>query len=180
MITKSEIEKAIEGQGNFIKIDKLNRFLKEAKSTDVKVFIFLKLADAYEKANMQQESAKMYHNAAISSITFKDKIKYFILEAKMHVGAGNFNDADGALKKALGEANSSQREDILSEVKDFYKHQGEVYEKGLKRGHAIRVYEHLAGMRLSESERTEVKEKLLELYDKTGNIRKAKLLKGID
>jgi len=180
MITKSEIEKEIEGKGNFIKIDKLNRFLRQAQSTDVKRFIFLKLAEIYEASNMPQESAKMYNHAAISSITFKDKIKYFIKETEMNVKAGDFQNADDSLKKALGESNSSQKEGILSEVKEFYKKQGELYEKENKRGQAMRIYEHLAGMRLSDDERFNVREKLLELYDKTGSIRKFKLLKGFD
>ena len=180
MITKSEVEKAIEGHGNFVKIDKLNRFLREAQSTDVKRFVFLKLAEVYEKTNMPQESAKMYENIAINSITFKDKIKYLVKGTEMQVKAGNFHDADDYLKKALGQANSSQKEGILSEVKEFYKKQGELYEKENKRGQAMRVYEHLAGMRLSDVERFKVKEKLLELYDKTGSIRKFKLLKGFD
>lgn len=178
MLSKSDIEKEINGLGNFVKIDKLNRLLREAQSSDVKRFILLKLAEAYDSTGMPGEAAKAYDRAAIVSITFKDKIKYCIEETKMHIKAGNFRDADESMKKAFSQANSSQREEILSEIKRFYFELGEIYEREMKRGHAIKLLEHLAGMRLSEEERFKVKEKLLDLYDKTGNIRKYKMLKG--
>ncbi len=178
MLSKSDIEKGIDGLGNFVKIDKLNRFLREAQSSDVKRFIFIKLAESYDLVGMPGEASKAYNGAAIVSITFKDKIKYYIEETKMDIKAGAFRDADESLKKAFSQANSSQKEDILSEIKKFYMTLGESYEEESKRGHAMKLFEHLAGMRLSEEERFKVKEKLLDLYDKTGNIRKYKLLKG--
>ena len=178
MLSKSDVEKGIDGIGNFIRIDKLNRFLKEAQSSDVKRFILLKLAEAYDSVNMPEEAAKAFGHAVIASITFRDKIKYCIEETKMHAKAGNFREADESMKKAFSHANSMQKEEILSEVKKYYMKIGEEYEHALKRGHAIKIFEHLAGMRLSEEERYKVKEKLLDLYDKTGNIRKYKMLKG--
>ena len=178
MITKSEIEKDIEGQGNFVKIDHLNRFLKQDLSMDVKRFVFLKLADIYESTGMPRDAAKMYNNAGLVSITFRDKAKYFTKETEMYVAAGDFESADDAMKKALSQVNSAEKENILSGIKDVYRKEAEACEKNLRRGQAIRFYEHLARMRLSDNEREKVKEKLLNLYDKTGNIRKAKLLKG--
>lgn len=165
-ITKSDIEREIQGKGEFIQIDYLSRFLKSAKNTDIKRFIFLKMAEIYEKINMLKESGKCYGNAAMISITFSDKIKYFVKEAELYIKSGDFELADQATRRALREANSSQRIEVYERVKDFYKKQAEDYDKNLKRVHAAKYYERLLQMKLSDSEKKGINLRLLDLYDK--------------
>ena len=50
--TKTEIEQNINGLGDFVKVDHLERFLKQADSIDIKRFILLKMAEIYEKRGM--------------------------------------------------------------------------------------------------------------------------------
>lgn len=165
-ISKSQIENDIEGKGNFVKIDYLTRFLKESSSTDIKKFIFLKLAETYENAGMTKESAKNYGNAGMASITFSDKMKYFVKEAETYIKAGDLELAEKAMRKAMSEANSVEKREIYLTVKDFLKKQAELYEKALKRGNAAKIYEKLLQMKVDEGEKKEFMEKLADLYDK--------------
>ena len=117
------------------------------------------------------EAAKMYDNAGIISIAFTEKIKHYVKETELYIRTDSFDRADEAMKKAINQANTMEKQDIYSGVKDFYKRQAEIYEKELKRNHAVRIYEKLLEMKISDMERKDTKEKLLELYDKLGKRR---------
>ena len=165
---KSEIEEELAGKGDFVQIDYLTRFLKEPLTMDMKKFVFLKLAVLYEKITMLEEAAKNYDSAAMVSILFSEKINHHIKEAELYIKADDFEKSGGAMKKAMAQANSTEKDEIYLAIKDFYKQQAEAYEKNLKRASAARVYEKLLEMKISDSEKKEIKEKLLEIYDKLG------------
>jgi len=176
-MTKSEIEKDLQGKGNFVQIDHLNRFLKEHHlSIDTRKFIFLKLASLYEGSKLFGEAAKMYENAAGMSLTFAEKIKHYMVETDMYVKLGAFDRIDQAVKKALSEANSKEREDIQVSLKQMFKAQAAALESEMKRNHAVKFYERILDMKLSDQERRESKEKLLDLYKKTGKLHEALVL----
>ncbi len=181
-MTKSEIEKELATKGKYVQIDYLTRFLKNTSlSTDIKKFVFLKLADLYEKTDMLIESAKYYNGAAVISLTFSDKTNYFIKEAEMYIkaGAGDFIKADDAMKKAMREAPLMKRQEIYKTIKEFYKNQAGIYEKNLKRAQAVRVYEKLLEMKISDDEKKDFRNKLLKLYEKLGKIREYSALKKV-
>ncbi len=168
---KHEIEDFLSGKGDFVRIGDLNRFLKEPLTMDMKKFVYLRLAEIYEKIGMLMEAAKMYDNAGIIAIAFSEKIKHLVKESELYIKAGSFDRAEEAMKKAMNQANTVEKQDIYFAVKDFYKRQAEVYEKELKRNHAVRIYEKLLEMKISEMERKEIKERLLNLYEKLGKRR---------
>src|SRR3989344_1834670 len=128
-MTKSEIEKEIAGKGNFVQIDHLTRFLKEPLSMDMKKFVFLKLAEIYEKINMFKEAAKMYDNMAGLSLTFNEKIKHYMRSVESCIKGGDTTGSEEAMKKAMAEANSVQREEIYQQTIRYYKSQVEMFEK---------------------------------------------------
>lgn len=179
-MSKSEIEQALENKGNFVQIDHLNHFLKEDLSIDMKKFVFLKLANLYEKTGMFNEAAKMCENAGLISIAFSEKIKNFVKEIEFYIKAGSFDRADEAMRKAMNEANSVERQEIYITTKIFYKKKAEQLEKEMKRNQARRIYERLLEMKISDRDRKEIKEKLLELYEKLGKRREYLALKRKD
>ncbi len=171
-MSKTEIEEFLKGKGDFVQIDHLTRFLTQKEvPLDKKRFVYQKLADLYGKKGMYKEVAKIYHNIAEASIAFSEKIRGHVKEAESYIKAGDFEKADEAVKKAMAEANISQRAEIFVEMKMFYKKQAEAYVRAHKRGQAARIYEKLLRMNLSDVERSEIKEKLLKLYEKLGKLR---------
>lgn len=177
-MTKSDIEKELATKGKYVQIDYLTRFLKEQLGTDIKKFVFLKLAELYESTDMLIESAKYYNNASVMSVTFSEKINYFTKEAEMYIKAGDFVKADNAMKKAMTEAPALKKQEIYNKIKTFYKNQAQICEKNMKKGQATRVYERLIEMKISDDEKREFTNKLLELYEKLGKIREYSALKG--
>ena len=169
-MTKSEIEQALKGKGDFVQIDHLGRFLKEQMPLETKKFVFLKLSELYEKAKMFNEAAKMCDNAAGLSIPFTEKIKHYTKEAGLYAKAGAFDKVELAMKKAMSQANYREMEEIKIAVKMFYREQAKACEAELKRNQAVRFYEKLMEMKPSESERAEISGKLLDLYKKLGKL----------
>ncbi|MEK7112088.1 MAG: hypothetical protein AAB875_02060, partial [Patescibacteria group bacterium] len=141
-----------------------------------KKFVFLKLAVLYEKAKMLNDGAKMYDNAAELSIAFTEKIKHYMKEAELYAKTGSFDRVEQAMKKALGQSNSRERDDIRVSVKMFYKEQAKICEAELRRNQAARFYEKILEMRISEQERREIREKLLELYKRLGKLHEYQVL----
>ena len=172
-MTKSEIEQELSGKGTFVQIDDLNRLLKEPIGIDMKKFIFLKLSSLYEEGKLLGEAAKMYENAASLSIAFAEKINNYMKAVEFYVKLGSFDRVEETMRKAMGEANSREKDEIQISLKQMVKARAEELESEMKRSHAVKFYERLLEMRLSDQERREVKERLLDLYRKLGKFHEA-------
>lgn len=168
---KHEIEKELNKHGDFIQIDDLIKLLKEDLPLAIKKFCYSRLIEIYDRKNMFVNSAKIYDVLSIISIAFSEKINYNIREAESYIKFGNFDSADKAVKKAFNHASSSEKQEIYLTIKIFYKKIAENYELSMKRNHAVKIYERLLEMNINEIERKEIKEKLLNLYEKLGKFR---------
>lgn len=178
-MTKVEIESYIKGKGDFVQIDHLTRFLTNKNiPSDKRRFVYEKLAEIYERKRMFVEASKCYNTIAISSVTFSDKIKNHVKEAEMHIKGGTLEYVDDAVKKAMTEAPQPERERIYSSIKEFYKKQAEAYVNEQRRNQAMKIYEKLLQMSISDQERVEIKTKLLDLYEKLGKVKEYFTLKG--
>jgi len=167
-MTKKEIKDELITKGIFIQIDYLSNFLEQNLSRDMKVFCYLQLSEIYEKMKLFNESAKMNDKIAIFSISFSEKIKYHTKEAEMYIQAGDFISADEAIKKASVNANSVEKNNIYLSIKEFYKNKAQGYEREVKRNHAVKIYEKLLRMNISEVEKRDITKKLNELYERLG------------
>ena len=176
-MSKSDIEKEIEGKGDFVQIAYLTEILEKKVPIDVRKFICFKLAEIYERKGMFNDAAKMFNNVALISIAFSEKIKHYIKESELYIKAGTFEKADEAMKKALSQANAIEKKDIYLIIKDFYKKQAEIYEKEMKRNNALRIYERLLEMNITDLEKQEIKRKILGLYEKLGKLKEYFILK---
>jgi len=179
-LSKSDIEKEIAEKGDYVQIDYLSRILERKLHRDTKKFIYLKLIEIYEKKAMLNDVAKMYEGIAGISIAFSEQIKNYLKATEYYIKAGFFDKADYSMRRALNEANSVEREEINFAVKDFYKKQAEEYERKLKRNSAVRIYEKLLEMNISDLERREIKEKLMDLYEKLGKLKEFYTMKKFE
>ena len=176
-MTKSQIEEILSNKGDFVKIDLLTKFLREEMSLDTKKFVYIRLAEIYEKLKMFNNSAKMFENAAIVSVAFTEKINFHLKEAESYIKTNHFEKVDSAIKKAMEHANASQKAEIIFHIKRFYLREAQAYETEVKRNQASKIYEKLLTMRLSHQEEKEVKEKLINLYQKLGKFKEVEFMK---
>jgi len=176
-MTKKEIEEFLSNKGDFVKIDHLTRFLKEKPPLDKRKFILEILSDIYESKRMYTESAKIHNNLAIASIALSQKRAHYIKEAELYIKAGRFGEVDEAIKKAISEANSREREEVHIIVKQMYHTQAEIYEKEGRSNHALKIYEKLLEMNITDFEREAIKNRLMPLYEKLGKLKQYFALK---
>lgn len=179
-MSKSEIEKELLNKGTFVQIDYLTAFIKEDIPTDIRRFAMLKMTELYEKSMMFREVAKIYNNLALLVTPFSEKIKYHIKEAEALIKLGESREADYAMQKAMTQANTFEKNDIIFNIKQFYKKQAEVFEKEMRRNNAAKMYEKLLELSSTDTEKRAVRMKLMELYEKLGKFREYNALKDMN
>jgi tetratricopeptide (TPR) repeat protein len=175
---KAELTAELETKGDYIQMDYINRFLKLIPPHEMRKFAYGKLGELYMKHQMFKDASKIYQNIALNSITYKDKIKYFLFSTKALLEGGFFEDAERALKRATGDANSMQKQEIAREMKSFYFELAENLIKKGKTNKATIYYEKLLRTDLLDSEKEEIKIKLRKIYESLGKISEIKLLDG--
>ncbi len=176
---KPEIESALEGKGDFVKIDYLTRYLKLMPPIEMRKFAYLKLAQVYIEKGMFIDAAKSFRNAAVNSVSFREKQENFFEEARSYVQAGKFDESDKALRRAMDEANKNEKEIIYTKILEAYKEEALKLEKANKPGGLVSLYEKMLRMKFPEADHEEIKEKLLELYERLGKIKEAKILRDL-
>ena len=169
-MTKVEIERELHGKGDYVQIDNITRFLKENLPLDIKKFVYLKLVEIYERRNMFLDAAEVYGRVAELTLNSSEKVNFLIKETENYIKAGFFDKADLSTKRTLSEVKASERPKIMISIKDFYKTQAQTYEKEKRRNKAVKTYEKIVTMDISDSEKTEINKKLLELYKELGMI----------
>ncbi len=178
-MSRTEIEEILKSKGDFVQIDYLTRYLEQRPPLAMKRLAYSYLSRIYEKKGMYLDAGKSYENLAEASIAFSDKKANFIKATELYIRAGNFDHADYAMKKAMAEATASEKAEIVFTVKELYKKQAKEFEHGMKRSNAVKVYEKLIGMKLSDSEMKEMKEKLIKLYESLGKFKEINMLKNL-
>ena len=172
-MSKSEVEKELEGKGDYVQIDSLRRFLKENLPLDVKKFSLLKLVLIYEGRKMFSEAADLYGKLGEISMNLTERSGYLIKQVEDYIRSGFFDMADLVMNKLLSETvKFTDKVKVTASIIDFYKKQAEIYEKERRRSKAVEVYEKLLTMKISDVEKDLVNKKLMDLYKTLGMIDK--------
>ncbi|OIO80468.1 hypothetical protein AUJ84_03330 [Candidatus Pacearchaeota archaeon CG1_02_32_132] len=175
-MNRHEIEKKLEGMGEYVQMDYLQRALKSNIDFDTKKFVQIRLAKIYESRNMFLESAKLIKNSAEINTTFKGKIEDYMKSVELFIRAGSFEEADEVFKRALACGNVNEKNEIKKNLKTHYFNQALHYLKQDKRNQAKKTYERILTLELSKDEKNDVQDKLLNLYNKLGFVREYRTL----
>ena len=169
--TRGEIERKLEGMGDYVKMSYLQRALKSKLDYDTRKFVLLRLSGIYEDRKMHLDAARLIRSAAEINTTFRDKIKDFMKSVELYIKAGNFDEADIVFSQSLALANISEKNEMKTSFKNYYLTQAKIAVKSDKRNHARKIYEKALTLELETGERSEIKKQLLILYEKLGDVR---------
>lgn len=175
--SKSEIDRKLQGMGDYVKMSYLQRALHSGLDYETKKHVCLKLAEIYENRKMFMEAAKTLKSAAEINTTFKDKAADFMRTSELYVKGGDYIEADRIFSQAIALANNKEKSELKGQYKDFYIKQAREFLKSDKRNYARQVYEKALQLDLDIGERTQIHKELLELYNKLGLIREYYKLK---
>jgi len=179
-IGKNEIEDAIKGKGDFIKIDYLKRFLEDADNLEIKKFIMINLVGVLESKNMLKEAVEHLKSAAEISITFREKIELYMRQCEIYIKMRDFEMSDKAFKAAYSLANSQEKWHLKQNYSELFKMQAKIAEQENRNRHCMEIYEKLFRISESVEEKRVVKEKLLGLYEKFGRIQESEMLRNTE
>ena len=104
-MTKTEIEADLAKEGDFVKIDHLNRFLKEGLPLETKKFSYQKLSEIYEKRGMYNDAAKISENIALTNAENYTKSITSNYQSLLDEYKKYFSSVDYYEKQAVPEAN---------------------------------------------------------------------------
>ena len=169
--TRAEIEKNLSVMGDYVQMSYLQRALKSRLNFETKKFVLLRLGGIYESKKMFIEAAKMIKAAAEINTTFKDKNRDFMRAVELYIKGGNFIEADRIFAQSLTLGNSKEKQEMKDNFKNFYLAQARNYERLDKRNQAKITYEKLLTLELDIGERNNIQKKLLDLYEKLGDVK---------
>ncbi len=169
-VTRREIEAKLSTIGDYVKMDYLQTCLKKSLDFDTRKFVLTRLSATYESRKMFLEAAKLMRSAADINATHESKMNDFVKSSELFIKAGDYQEADNTLTKALASATSSQKIAIKIRMKDSYKAQAKELLTKDKRKHAMDAYEKLLTQDLDPLEKKEAQKSLLYLYEKLGKI----------
>lgn len=169
-VTRKEIEEKLAVSGDYVKMDVLQRCLKQQLDFDTRKFVLLTLASIYEGRKMYLEAGKLMRNAAEINTTFSGKMTDFVKSMELYVLGGNYEESDVSYNKALACGDGMQKTRIKERRKEIYKMVAKDLIVKDKRKHAMETYEKLLEIDLTLEEKNEVKNSLMGLYEKLGKI----------
>jgi tetratricopeptide (TPR) repeat protein len=169
-MTKLEIEKELDREGDYVKIDNITRFLKENPSLDIKKFLLKKLIEVYERRKMFCDAADSCSRLIELTNDEKEKADILVKQTEFYIKSGFFDKADIVLRKMIEEINPKERSKIMINIKNFYKEQALMYESQKRKSKAIETYEKILTLNINEDERKEIENRLLYLYKDLGKV----------
>ncbi len=162
------------------KINYLEEAIKErGYSFEIKRFLLGELAKLYDERKMFSKAARYMSNKASIEITNKDKIDSYLYSAELYSKSHDVEEADNIFNKAYNESNPRDKPRILLTKKNIYMEFAKDLEKKGKKVTASKFYEKLIRMPIDNSEKLEIKEKLIQTYRALGLFREIKMLEAI-
>ena len=175
--TRREIEQKFLEMNDYLKMEYLKACLNNEIDFDTKKFVLVKLAGLYEAKGMLIEAGKMMRAAGDINTAVGTKISDFIKSAELFIRGGDYESADAITKKAAAIAPRESAREIEGMIKEFYKIQARICVENSKRKQAAGIYEKMLTMDLNETERREVQEQLLRIYEGLGDYNKYRNLR---
>ena len=169
-MTKVEIERELKPQGDYVQIDNITRFLKQNPALDIKKFLFAILIGIYDGRKMFAEAADTCGKLIEIMTNSDEKVVCLKKEIEFYIKAGFFDKADAISRRALSEIKPNERTKLNLEIREFYKHQADSYEKEKRRSLAVKTYEKILTLDIPAYEKTEINEKLSVLYKELGMV----------
>ena len=169
--TKGDIERKLEGMGDYVKMSYLQRALRSGFNYDTRKFILLKLSEIYESRKMFLEAARMIRSAAEINTTFKNKMQDYMKAVNLYIKGLDYVETDRMFAQALALASNKEKLELKGNFKDFHLEQARSLLNADKRNQAKIVYEKILTLELDIEERRELQKQLLDLYDKLGLVK---------
>jgi len=175
--TLKEFEEKIKSMTNDLsRISYMDSALKENVTFDVKRFLYTKLAEVFSSRKMFDRAALAVANKIAITTTFREKIETYLQAGELFTKAGRVIDAEHMFNKAMGEANTTEKQMIKNKMKEVFLREAQELDRLGKKASSVVFYEQLLRGSLDPKERQDINQKLLPVYKALGKISEARAL----
>ncbi|MFA5723490.1 MAG: hypothetical protein WC979_04505 [Candidatus Pacearchaeota archaeon] len=169
---KKEIEERALKMSEFLRMEYLENCLKKFTDVEILRYCYSELSRLYERNVMYTEAIKYIAKFQEVAISPRDRLQAYIREIELLIKSGAYDRVEYCYSRLAQSATPKEIYEIETKIITLYKIEGQKFEKTNKNSLAIKVYEKLLKL-VKDSEKTEVKKKLLVLYKKLGRVRES-------
>lgn len=152
--------------------------LKQNLDLDVKIAALNLMAEIHLAKKWYGLAAKNYCYAGDLANTFNDKMDLYFKGAVLHMRAGDYITADDNFRKVIVLGTSKDKEKLQEKIILVYSEQAQEYENTRQLTKAITIYNRMLMMRIPFEKATQIRLKLMDLYEKIGQPREANRVKS--
>jgi tetratricopeptide (TPR) repeat protein len=175
--TEADVRMKLGTLSNELKIEYLENLIKRFSPPvpdTTKIFACRELAELYKAKGWWNNAARALEIAANTASTYREIKELWIEVAKLQIKNDDYLMASDSFKKAIEAAAPSERAKIFELIKQVHFQHAQEYEKARKQSAAVRAYEQTLRLsNLTDSETTQIKTKLMQLYEKLGKVQAA-------
>lgn len=179
VITKDDLLQGYRAQVSEAKKQEfVENVLKQNVDLDVKICALNLMAEINLAKRWYGLAAKNYCYAGDLANTFDEKMDLYFKGAIMHMRSGDYITSDDTFRKVIVLATSKDKIKLQEKIITLYIDQAKEYENTRQMTKAITVYNRMLMMKMPFEKATEIRLKLMELYDKIGQPREANRVKS--
>lgn len=169
---KKEIEEKASKMSSFLKMEYLENCLKKFTDVEILRYCYAELSKLYEGNVMYTEAIKYIAKYQEVAISPRDKLQAYVREIELLIKSGSYDRVEYCYSRLSQTATPKELYEIETKIITLYKAEAQKFEKTNKNSLAIKVYEKLLKL-VKDSEKLEVKKKLLVLYKRLGRVRES-------
>jgi hypothetical protein len=176
--SRREVESKLVSMSDYVKLDFLQKCLDKTLDFDTRKFVLETLAGIYEDRAMFREAARLLRNSSEINATQMQARQALMRSCELFIRSGEFEESEISFHRALSHAELSEKARMQMKKKSMYMFYAQECLDKEKRRHAMLAYEKVMRMNLDGDERLELRERLMDLYDKLGKVKEYLALKN--
>lgn len=170
--TKSEVQSRAEKMSDFLRMEYLENCTRKFMDHSILSYCFLELSKLYEKNIMYPDAVKYMIKYEELCTTNTEKVQAYLKEIELLIKAGTYEKVEFVFKKAREITTPKQIQEIENKIAELYRNESMKYERSNKFSPALKAFEKLL-IFAKEPEKTDIKIKMVSLYNKLGRVREA-------
>lgn len=170
--TKSEVQAKAEKMSDFLRMEYLENCTRKLMDKETLSYCFQELSRLYERNVMFPDAIKYLARFEEIAQTNSEKRAAYLKEIELLIKGGFYEKVEFTHKKIKDITTPKEMKEIDQKIIDLYKQEAAKFDRTNKYSPALKIYERLLFL-VKPEERTEIKRKLIFLYDKLGRVKES-------
>jgi|GEM_PF-1841346 len=161
------------------KMEYIENILKKNIPLETRKIALHLLGDMHKKKSWYNTAAKYYSDVADLCKTFDEKANFFFQAGEMFVKANDYFTAEDYFKRVLVLVKPSEKEAYKDKMLNVFIKHAQDFENNKRTASAIQAYNKILTFKLPIDMANKIRDKLIVLYEKIGNIREANHIRSV-